>query len=407
MQGGRRDLRYTDLVVLLMALLLLQSDSAQEIDELIRRLNSDVLEERDDAMTRLKEIGPPAIPTLEKTAKFGEAEARGRARLILDHISRLERLRALRPSDRRVSVDLRDAPLKEVLGKVLEPLGLTGVTLHEKLAAKTLTLKLEKTPIWESVERLEEAAGVRLDLSSGVLRPAAGDEKPRRWSGTGEIRVEVPSWGSYRSGAAAARKSLSLKTWLPPGSWAGSSDFQDVQVTDEAGKGLKVETEWVVHMAECRRNEGLPSAADSGVVVIPPEGLKGVKTISLKGTMVLNFPRDVERLEIPRIPGKVAVMEGIVSLDTLTKDDRWGWTVQTGGTGARETYTVLMSIEDAAGRWLGDLHTMTIEPNSSRGTGTSVRLKDGVPARCIVTRMIGQESVRVPFTLSIPGPDQD
>ncbi len=384
----------------LLMVLLLQTGTSQEIPELVHRLTSDAPEEREQAVRRLKEIGAPARAALEQALKRGDADLMARARDLLDHLARSERVGALRGSpDRRVSVELRDAPLAEALRATLHPFGMTESTAEKSLATKKLSLSLKDAPFWEAVERLEEAAGARLNLESGRLEP--GDAVPR--AGSGQFRVTHTSWGSRSSGGGPSKPALFVRSWLPPGAWACSAAASDVELTNESGK--PIECSWVPGLDSVRR-PGLPSGIGVGLLTVDRASLKGVKSVTLRATLRLGVPRDFERVSMERIPGKVGILGGEVTLDKLTRRDPDGWDISLGGRGGGEPFTVLLGVEDDAGAWLGDLHTLALHPNGSTSVSTSsFSLRKGTPVRCVVLRAIGEDGIDVPFTLtSIPVP---
>ena len=381
-------------MVLLIALLL-QADPSEEIAGLVRSLTSDAPEERDLAVRRLKEIGAPARPALEEALKRGDADLKARARDLLDHFVRAERVGALRGSpDRRVSAELRDVSLEEAFRATLHPFGLTRTSVKDPPAAKKISLSLKDAPFWEALERLEAAAGARMNLESGRMEP--GDAGPR--AGAGAARVTHASWGSHSRGGGPSKAALFVRTWLPPGAWACSAAVSDVELTSEAGK--PIEGDWVSGLDSVRR-PGLPSGIGVGCLTVHRTALKGVQSVTLRATLRLGVPRDVERTAMERIPGKVGILGGDVTLDKLTRRDPDGWDISLGGRGGGSAFTVLLSVEDGAGAWLGDLHTLALHPSGSIGVSTSsFSLRKGAPARCIVLRAIGEEEIKVPFTLT-------
>jgi hypothetical protein len=381
----------------IVSLFLLQADPPGEIAGLIRLLGSEAPEEREQAVVRLKELGSPAIPALEAVSKSTDADLRGRAQGILDHIARAQRVRALCPSGRRITVEFREVPLAEAIRKVLNPFGMTETVVDEALAEKVVSLSLERSTFWEALECLEKTADIRIDPGSGRIQPA-GWGVPAR-SGSGDVRVAWNSWGNYSSGGGPSENSLHLKTWLPPGAWACSGSLEDLELIGDNGK--KVDFKFV-HGLDGVRNHGLPSGIGTGFLAIAPKAVKGLKSLTVRGTVALGFPRDVERHEIlmDRAPASVAILGGQVTVERFSKNDRGDWDVGLAGSGGREPFTVLLSIEDSSGDWLGDLCTMELRPNRSNSHGCFPSLRKGTPGRCVVTRAIGEVAMRIPFTVS-------
>ncbi|HLY10514.1 MAG TPA: peptidylprolyl isomerase [Planctomycetota bacterium] len=72
----------------LAGLLEAQEDVARTVRELLRKLRSDQIEERDAAQTKLKEIGEPALPDLIKAAQDEDVDYSSRVRALLKGIAR-------------------------------------------------------------------------------------------------------------------------------------------------------------------------------------------------------------------------------------------------------------------------------------------------------------------------------
>jgi len=384
----------------LLFLLALQADPAPEMAELIRRLGSDVLEERERATAQLKKLGPAAAPALLEALKSGEAEVRERARYILAEFERLARIQSLRPSSRRISIQLVDAPLSDAVTQLLHPFGMTGAKVTPKADTRLVTLTIKEGSFWQVLDQLERQAKVHVDLSSGEISPADGphEEKP----GVGDLRFFANSWGGRSSGNGPTHKALFTKAWLPPGAWACVAELDDVAATDEAGN--KLEAQWHGSLDTARR-QGLPSEVDLGTLTILPKDLTGKKTVTLRATLRLGYARDLERYVLETIPGKMKLLGGSIEIDKLSKDpDKEWWDLSLNTETATEAGTMLLSVEDAAGRWMGDLMTLTMRPGHSMGTSRGAFLQAGTPARCIVQRALGTDLVEVPFSLTVAAP---
>lgn len=388
-------------MVLLLALLL-QADPAGEIRELIRTLTSDSPEARERASARLKEIGPPAAKALEDLARTGDAELRGRARDLLDHLARMERLRAFRPSGKKVSIELAEVPMKEAVHRVLDPFGMTGVQVENSAGPRRVTLSIKDAPLWEAVDRLAKVSDLSFDIARGQFWEIASP-RASTWGAT-EARVSLEAWGFASRGKGDLKRALSLNIGLPPDAWACHPSVEDLEVTDATGK--KIAHQWEGRLDLLRR-PGLPTRSQGAYLEFAPDDLKGVRQITLSGILKLEFPKDVDRRTILRLPGKVSVPGGTIEIERCRResDGRWDFSVGASSDGA--TIQALVGIEDEQGRWLGDLANLLHRHSGSSSTGGSATLIEGIPARGVVTLVIGTDLVREKFRLSIDVPSGD
>jgi hypothetical protein len=385
----------------LAAVLLVQSEV--DLPDLIRRLGSDAPAEREEAAGRLKKLGPSAIPALEDVVRRGDADLRGRARQILEHIARVERVRALRPAERRISLELREEPLPDALRRVLLPFGLEGVRPDAALAERKVSLSLREASLWEAIEGLEKAADASLDASSGLL----GEKRalPIPSSGTGPALIVPGGWGGHMSGKGPSRKALLIKAWFSPGSWVWSQEVGALEVVDAAGESVACD---VHSSAGGERTYGLPSWT-AARLTFDRERLKGVTSVTVRGTFRIAFPRDVEQVVTPYrdLPAGVEVGGGTLTLRKLVKEDRGTWDVDlSAASTGPEPISLLATLEDGEGRWLGDAGTVYLNPGVSTSSSSSGRrLREGTPARLAVFRATAVDTIEVPFRLpGIPVP---
>jgi hypothetical protein len=387
--------------MVLLVWLALQADPAAEA---LRGLGSESLDERAEASRRLKELGPAALPALRQAAASPDPEVRGHALSILDFIVRRERVRTLRPSERRVTQALDGVTLAKAVESTLRPFGFDDLRDPPQDSDRRISVVLKDAGFWEVVEALETAASLQLDPASGTW--SAAPERPKARVGSGGIRLSGGSWGGVSSAGGKPQPALYLKAWLPPGAWPSSVMLEDVEMTDSQGKVLEVKQ---AMEGSAERRFRKPTETRLPALVADRDALKGVKTVNARGTLVLGFPRDVDRAEapMPALPARVAMLGGWVSLDKLSLDIAGRWDCSIQGQGGTEPFDFLLSMEDADGHWLADLMADRLWPSSSFGAARTVDGgTQGTPARLVLLRTLGEETLRVPFALKgLPAPD--
>jgi len=311
----------------------------------------------------------------------------------------MERVRILRPSEFRTTVDLRDVPLSEAILRVLHPLGLTGVRADGALKDRKVTLSLVGAPFWETVGRLEKAAHVKFLSTEGLVSDEGADARDMCGNEVGRILVQ--GWGSKSMGGVTEH-CISSTVWTSPGTWISSCRMDKVEVVSASGKMLL--SRYDDHL-NCRRNEGSFSKADLGWVCLASKEFVGHKQVVIRGTVILGFPRDIQRHAPGKLLSRVEFEEGYIELSQLKRMERGDWAVGLGAMRNGGRFSVLMSVADAEGRWLGDLPGLTLEPGSSMGMSTSVTLREGVPARLVVLRALAEDEMQLPFSFQVPVPD--
>ena len=86
------------LVLALSTLLLVQdSEQDQKIADLVEKLESDSVVDRESASEELRKVGTAALPQLREVAKTGSAEAKTRAEEIIRTIELAEKVKVVHP----------------------------------------------------------------------------------------------------------------------------------------------------------------------------------------------------------------------------------------------------------------------------------------------------------------------
>jgi len=147
-----------------------------EIQQLIEKLGSEDFSEREDATSKLEQIGAPAIDALRKACTAENPETVRRAREVLRKVEqKLANEKTLTPT--LVELDERDTPLDSVLA-VLSKQGACDVVLGglkpEELAKLKVTVSTSgKVPFWNAVLKVCEAADLQVAVVGGFMAPGA------------------------------------------------------------------------------------------------------------------------------------------------------------------------------------------------------------------------------------------
>lgn len=164
------------------------------IAEAIQRLRSDDFEVRNDAGRALSELGETARTALEGLQKDPDADVRTRALDLLRDLNRRARVKAIQEPARRVTIELRDAPLEEGLRRVFEPFGFKAVLRETPLPrVQTMSVALHEASLWEALDAVAARTGF-YGTSVPIARP--GDH-------AGELQFSGP-FGAHPKGEADA-----------------------------------------------------------------------------------------------------------------------------------------------------------------------------------------------------------
>jgi len=152
---------------------------AKRIDALVKQLGSSRYVEREQAQKELEGIGAPALDTLRKAAKEGDAEIAKRA---ADMVRRLEDKintdTLLAP--KKVKLSFKDVPVAEAVAELAKQSGYV-VTLENAaaLANRKVTLETGEVSFFEALDKLCAKAGLveksqpgfTVGPNPGIIRP--------------------------------------------------------------------------------------------------------------------------------------------------------------------------------------------------------------------------------------------
>ncbi len=148
------------LIALILAMVPIQDDLSKWVD----RLDSDSIEEREEAARRLQAMGTEAVARLEKARDgAGHPELRARIETILSNIRKGAELAKVFGPTRRVTVAARGRPLKEILSDLKAPrIKIVAGALDEEAR---VDLQVRNVTWWEALDRAARAAKARYVMS--------------------------------------------------------------------------------------------------------------------------------------------------------------------------------------------------------------------------------------------------
>jgi len=171
-------------VAVLIALLLSLAPVQDDISKWIGRLESESIEERDEATRRLQTQGVEAIPRLEK-ARDAAADAATKTRIdaIIAAIRKSAELAKVFGPTKRVTIAARGKLIKEVLGELRTP-GIKRIDPGKLDVESRIDFQVRNVTWWEALDRLARALKSRYEISwesgdySIALKPGVEAEGP-------------------------------------------------------------------------------------------------------------------------------------------------------------------------------------------------------------------------------------
>src|SRR5689334_16421827 len=123
--------------LLILVLLSSQDDLRRRVDDGVGKFASDDVRARDAAAADLTALGMKALPDLRRHENHPDGEIRLRVLQVIAEIERRDRILAVHPAPRRLSLELRDVPLAEAIEKAFAPFGLRTALSARKRVPKT------------------------------------------------------------------------------------------------------------------------------------------------------------------------------------------------------------------------------------------------------------------------------
>jgi len=399
-----------NLLLIALALQVPPEDVQRRVRELVEQLQSDVVEERERALERLVALGDPALPALERAKLSSDPDEVRRIEAAVREIGRGGRLRAVRPPVRQLTLDLKTGTRAEAAVQAMTAVGVeVSMRPGRSRADGPGRLSVRAAAAWEILDAIDAQLGLRgppsAFFSGSAVRPELGDDVPLdesvRWTTLGDLRVFVRP-GVLKTATGEDCPYFEFAVALHPQTFALDLELDGLS---SDGKPLSLSSEprrlRAGDLPPLRR-PGSFNVGDNRVTSLDPHVLKGKDRISLKGNLVLIFPRDVERVEFDEGARAAPVQrksEGVTfayhfGQSTEPESDTFlGWTNESA---LRERF---LALYENGGRWQRDERILTIEPGTGRLFWNSGR------QRITLLRLIGREKVTLPFEIrDVPVP---
>lgn len=310
-----------------LAVLALQGDLEKKIDELVGRLDDDRIDAREAAVQALVELGPAAVPLLKNRIEKLDLESKGRVEDAVRSIEAREAMSQSLPPLRRVTLALKDRPVREALVEIRKQTGLPfDFTEASVDAAISVALK-DATPL----EALDEVCRLGGQLSYAVsgqddynrltgeripreprIRFSNGDarEYPAFYVRHYRLRVTQISLTRTNTFAKAGQKQSSAyltldAVWPPDVKPDGVTEFRITELKDDQGRSLLMQEGAAAgrmprQFGRVRRTRGYDSTVNETVPFKYPEA-DARKIAVLKGEVSLRFPKETRMIVFDKL----------------------------------------------------------------------------------------------------------
>jgi hypothetical protein len=316
-------------VLALAGLLLCQEP---DVDSLLKQLTDDSIEVRDKAIATLIELNLKAEEGVKKLLATAEGELKARCEAILRAMKSNRKLYESLPPLRLVSIDAKEAKLREVLEELQRQSGL--VMRVEGLADAAITVQVKDATPLQALDAVCKAAdlGYYVDRAFnemiGAKRPPGGAfevekaEPTIRFQGGGYVdaprafvrhyvlaptALSISKWTDFK--AAQSSVILQLRASWTPETKPESALIEVASVTDDKGRSLYAAPKGAAPDALVSRGGGIHrSQANQSVQLAMPEG--DAKFIaSVRGSARFTYLKEEKTVVFDKPQGRLGTKE--------------------------------------------------------------------------------------------------
>jgi len=292
--------------LLMSAVLASGQDGAPQAREWCDKLSDDEPQVREQAQKELVKIGAAAIPALKDAAeKSTDPEVRDRARKAMDEIARAEKLERVYTPPKRVTIDFKNAPLRQVVEELGRQSGLRfTISGHQ---ATPVSIKATDQPLlWvldELSKQLKDSTFRFADEKSVTLSTDRFIPYPSTYSGAFRLRVtriEKQVSNSFEKVSGEIRLSL-VVDWEKTIKPLENYQIDILEACDDQNQKLnlqeRVDDPNQVQWRGAFRRMAAPQMAPQENWVTFPEidpGVKSLNKVRARGTF--RFPLDIQQV---------------------------------------------------------------------------------------------------------------
>ena len=168
-----------------------------EAEGLIKQFTAVEFKAREEAVKRLIEMGPEVLGLVEKAkAETKDEEVKLRCEMVIAGIKKKEATgtAGTGPSAKellagaRVTIDVKDRPLREVLGMIAAQTGNKAPQVFAEYGAKPVSLTAKEMLYWEAVDKVAAQAGLLMSWD-GLAAMDKGEEDVGAYAGPVAVKV--------------------------------------------------------------------------------------------------------------------------------------------------------------------------------------------------------------------------
>jgi hypothetical protein len=313
------------------------SESSEVIRRCVERLTADDPEVRGRASKDLVQLGAIALGELEPYLKSDNLELRNQVRGTIERIYETDLLFLARRPTRRVSVELKGAPLATAVDSLFRPFNVCPefdrfMLKPELEDSKAVTVNLHEASFWEGCRALAQSTGA--ELAFGFL----GDLEFRRRSKVEKPALFTRDFTLLIAKAIRTRDNvrLGIEGHLEPGWLVPSARIVIEQISGNDGKSyLSVFGPSEKPLpAEGRRPDWASFTPEHRIA--PKDDVPLGITFSVKGTLILELPTQVEGIQCrPKdltLPVSYTISGCTLTLTKVRVDEKgYAWALHTKG----------------------------------------------------------------------------